>query len=696
MSDMPRIDGVLDDQSLDAPRWEARRESLARAGLPLLLLLPGALSVYFAFNSGGMFEVTAAVGTLMVLVAILLGLAIAAEPLAALSPRGLITCGLLALLALWTLLSATWSDAPGRALIAFDRVLLYLAILVLFACVRRSVGRFRWLLRGLLFSCAGIALAGLASRLLPELWHTAPGLVSDRLSYPVTYWNTFGLLAGMGCILAVHHAADEREPASMRILGAALLPLLGVTLLLTFSRGALAVAVFGTLVYLAIARPRGLLGAALAAGPMTAIAVSQSYSAQLVHEGTPLTPAAIDQAHHLALVVVGCGVVAAGIRVLTLKLDLRLANLSLSPASRHIGRAATVAAGALIVIGFVAAGGPSSVHRQYDRFVDNTHETSVESEGQRGRLLGIGNDGRLPLWNVARDHAFASDQLKGTGAGTYELQWDRHRTENHERLYAYSLYFELLGELGLVGIVLLAGSLLGILIGLATCMRGPDRQAYAAGFAVALSWVVHAGVDIDWQTPAVCVPVFALGGLALARPRAASDRGARQSGGPKQIDRLTGLASGALRPILALACLAVALIPGQMALAQARLQDSVDALATNACTLAEAEARNSISALDSGSRPYEVLAMCAARRRSPDSAVRWAKTAVAHDPNSWEPHFVLGLAQASAGIDPRPEVLVAQRSNPRLYLPRAALAEFRDGDPAQWKVVAERLPFAMQ
>jgi hypothetical protein len=110
--------------------------------MALLLALPGALTVYFAFNSGGMFEVTSAFGALVVLVAIALGAAVAREPLAGLSRRGLLACGSLALFALWTLLSPRWSHATGRALIAFDRVLLYLAILALFACVPRSVGRF--------------------------------------------------------------------------------------------------------------------------------------------------------------------------------------------------------------------------------------------------------------------------------------------------------------------------------------------------------------------------------------------------------------------------------------------------------------------------------------------------------------------------------------------------------------------------
>ena len=36
------------------------------------------------------------------------------------------------------------------------------------------------------------------------MWHTAPDVANERLSYPVTYWNTLGLLAALGIVLAFH------------------------------------------------------------------------------------------------------------------------------------------------------------------------------------------------------------------------------------------------------------------------------------------------------------------------------------------------------------------------------------------------------------------------------------------------------------------------------------------------------------
>src|ERR1700710_1857981 len=220
-------------------------------------LLPAALLLYLAFNSGGIFGLTTAFAVVLVLATTAVGVVLAPLPLVGLSPRGILVIALLALLALWALASGSWSEAGARADAASVRILLYLAVLVPFACSSRSEGRLRWLLRGLLLATAVVALSGLLSRVAPGLWPTEPGLVNDRLSYPITCWNTFALLVGFALILAFHHTTAEREPALVRTVAAALLPALAATLLLTSSRGALAVTLVGLVVYAIAARPRG-------------------------------------------------------------------------------------------------------------------------------------------------------------------------------------------------------------------------------------------------------------------------------------------------------------------------------------------------------------------------------------------------------------------------------------------------------
>jgi hypothetical protein len=649
-----------------------------------LTAVPGALVVYLAFNSGGMFGSTTAFAAVLVLAFAAFAAAVAPRPLAGLAPRGLLAVGLMAALAAAMLLSGTWSGAAGRAAVAFDRALLYLAVLALFACLPRSAGRFRLLLRFLLAGAAAVALIGLASRLLPSVWPTAPGLVGDRLAYPITYWNTFAMLVAIAILLAAHHVADEREPAAIRVAAAALLPPLAATLLLTFSRGAIAVTVLGVVVYALAARPRGVVGGALAALPATAVALVATNGATLVHEGTPLAPAALSQAHEVAWILAACMAGAAILRAATLPLDARLVRVEVSPrAARRawaIGSGVVVAAAVVLLV----AGGTSTLRHQYDRAVD-----AVDASGgsKSARLFDLGNDGRQPLWEVAGE-SFSAHPLVGEGAGTFQLAWQRINGRP-DRVYAYSLYFETAGELGLLGLVLLVGLLLVLLVGTALRIRGPDRAAYAAGFVLILAWALHAGLDIDWQTPAVCVPVFALGGLALARRR---DAAAEVEGAPDRLEPARALAAGTLRPLLPLACVAIAILPALQAIGHSELDAAVSALGRGDCADAEA----ALSVADTGPRPDEVLAMCAAREDHPHEAIRRAEAAVAADPESWEPHFVLALARASAGLDPRPELRLARAADPSRELLSLAARRFAVEKPAARIRVARALPFAIE
>ena len=71
----------------------------------------------------------------------------ASRPFDGWSPALALASGALALLAIWTLASAAWSDAPVRALTEFDRTLLYALVLVLTGSAVARVGDLAVLLR---------------------------------------------------------------------------------------------------------------------------------------------------------------------------------------------------------------------------------------------------------------------------------------------------------------------------------------------------------------------------------------------------------------------------------------------------------------------------------------------------------------------------------------------------------------------
>ena len=123
-----------------------------------------------------------------------------------------------------------------------------------------------------------------------------------------------------------------RESRAARVLGAAVIPALASTLLLTLSRGAILAAVLGLVVFVVIGHPRSMACALLATVPATAIALVSTYSADLLVSDDPLTHAARDQGRNVAIVVALCVAGAALIRALLLRIDDRFLQ---TPASRR-------------------------------------------------------------------------------------------------------------------------------------------------------------------------------------------------------------------------------------------------------------------------------------------------------------------------------------------------------------------------
>src|SRR5205807_847159 len=97
------------------------------------------------FNGGGFFPgavgFIAAIACQLVMARVLL----ADDPFAGYTRALAVVGGMLALYALWTLASSLWSHAEGRALIEFDRALLYLLVFILFGLGARRPSALRWI-----------------------------------------------------------------------------------------------------------------------------------------------------------------------------------------------------------------------------------------------------------------------------------------------------------------------------------------------------------------------------------------------------------------------------------------------------------------------------------------------------------------------------------------------------------------------
>ena len=651
----------------------------ARAADAPLALIPALLTVILSFRAGGYFPGATAVAAVAVAVVLAVRAVVSRRPFAGLSRSYLAGAVLLALLALWTLLSGTWSHAPARAAIEHDRVLLYALLFVLMGAWGRTDEGLRWIVRGVAAAAFVVCLCGLVTRLLPDVWELAPAIADERLSYPLTYWNSLGLLAALGLVLAFALTADEREHPVGRVLAAAALPVLATTMLLTYSRGAVLAAVVGLVALVVAGRPRALANGLLAAAPAIALAALAAYAADLLATEHPTTAAAAAQGHRVAVVVVIATLLAAAVRRRLLQVPSWWPSRSL-PAVLRGNRRAWIAGLALAVAVAIAGALSGAVGDQYDRLVD-AEPAAVAGADSRARLTTSRDNGRLLYWRVALKE-FSQQPLTGEGAGTFPLQWDRLGRASQFN-DAHSLYVETLGELGLVGFLLVVAIVLLVLAGFLARARGRDRVVGAALFGAGLAWALHAGVDWDWEMPAITLWFFAAGGLALARRRGDGTAGARR--------RAT---SPALRVAIGVACVLLVFVPARVRLSDGPLRESAQAFARGDCATALDRARDSTAVWAARPEPHLIIGYCDIRAGRRADALRAMRAAVRREPQNWETYYGLALAGASAEIDPRPTVRFARRLNPWEPLPAQALRLFDSEDPALWRsrAPAARLP----
>jgi hypothetical protein len=653
---------------VEGSTWTRARDASSGLGLQILLLLPGIATVYFSFNSGGFFPGTQAFGATCIALVLIIRTLLAERPFEGFGPRLRIATAGLGLYAIWILASQHWSHAPGRALLAFDRALLYLLILLLFGTVAHNRAHLQRMVEGLAAAIVLVCLAALITRVLPDVWPVELGVAPNRLSYPLSYWNALGILSALGGVLLLYLTTSLQVPAAERVAAAAFLPLVVTTLLFTYSRGGAAAFVLGMLLYLIAGRPRGALTGLIAVVPAAALAVVTSYHAELLAGPQPTSVAATAQGHHTALILALCATGAGVARAMLLAADRRGTALRLDarvprPVVSTV-RALTV--GVPVAL-FFALHGPDALSRQYDRFV--TKEPTASGD-IRGRLVDPANLGRVEQWQVAL-RGFREAKLDGLGADTYAVLWTKRRPRAYAVTDAHSLYLETLAELGLVGLAALALALIAIALGVATKIRSAERSLYAALAACVLIWALHAGVDWDWEMPAVTAWLFAVGAVVLVR-----------RGGPDRTG--AALLGDRARFLLAPVWLALAIVPTVVAISQAHLTRSITAFQAGDCDRAIREARSSSSVLSARPDPYALIGYCELRRRQPKLAVTAMESAVERDPQFFLWRYGLALSRAAAGLDPRPAAREALRLSPLDPLSRDVVKRFATGDRRLW------------
>jgi hypothetical protein len=530
---------------------------------------------------------------------------------------------LFALLALtvWVGLSIAWSVDPAQSVLELERGLVLLTGCAAFLALARKRG-LGALVPALLAGIAGICAYSLWTRLAPTAGAFRPddAVARYRLFEPVGYWNGLGLFAALGILLALGLVTGPTARIELRALASAALVVLPVTLFFTFSRGAWLALGFGALVTVATSPHRLRLaaeGTLFLVAPVAAVALAYR-AGPLTHEGATLT-AATRAGHRLAVELLLLAIASAALVPLVRRLE---ESVRVGAATRRVVAIAViaVAAGALGA-GLAHSGGPVSVAtRAYHSFANPVPPRELRLAQQSdltSRLESLNGNGRAQLWAVAIDSLHGVGWAVGTGAGSFERNWDRSKKANEVVRDAHGLYVETLSELGVIGLVLL---MIALSLPLTAGLRRRAVPIVPALAGAYVAFLVHLAVDWDWELSGVTLTGLFVGCLLLVAHRGDGERtvGTRL--------RMSGVAVG----VAAVAFAFVGLV-GNSAVARAQVANRQHRFADAAAAATAARRWMPWS-------PEPLKQLGVARLEQGDTAAARAsfRAAISLDPSDWQ------------------------------------------------------------
>lgn len=394
------------------------------------------------------------------------------------------------------LLSVMWAPSSENAYTVFARDATYLGVLLVAMSIRNPT-TIRRVVNGLSLGGATVLVLALSSRFFPT-WFAPPTIPSllpsagTRLSYPLGYWNALGILAGITVPLLLL-AAIESPRLATRACALATIPLASLVCFLASSRGGFVTLTVGALTFALLThRKWATLAAICASGVGSAVVIELVRRHPHLVEGPLRSAAAQSEGRHVAIEV------AAALLGLGLAWAFGwLAASRLPRPSAIIRRATLIVLVAGLVLGIVAA---HPVRRVQDFTRPPVALTGSNSVIQAHLLSGNGS-GRWQFWAAAIEQ-FETAPVIGRGAGSYEPWWAQHGSLSMYVHDAHSLYLQTMGELGIVGLLILLTFVVAGFVAIArrrSSLQGSMRNLLAAVGAAYVAFIVAAGIDWMWE-----------------------------------------------------------------------------------------------------------------------------------------------------------------------------------------------------
>jgi hypothetical protein len=399
-----------------------------------------------------------------------------------LAPRGAPAFGvwpvalLFALTAL-TAVSVAWSVAPDSSWQDAGRMLAYTGVFGAATALARVAPR-GWsaLLGGVVLSASVVCGYALLTKVLPDKLDA--GDVYARLQEPYGYWNAIGLTAALGAIGCLWLGARRAGHGLVSACAYPAMSLSLVTLMLAYSRGALAALTIGVALWFAIVplrlrAARVLLVGALGAAPVIAWDFAKH---SLSSDGVALS-ARTTAGHQLGVLLVAMLLAEMSVGVAIGFFGARKAP---SPAARR--RVAGLLIASLVLAVGAGAGALAVSKRGFTGTISHAFDSLTDPnapvpKNTPGRLTSAGSV-RARYWNEALE-IFKAHPALGTGALGYETARLRYRKESLDVKHAHGYVVQTLADLGIAGL-LVTLALLAVWLACAARATRPANRRLAA------------------------------------------------------------------------------------------------------------------------------------------------------------------------------------------------------------------------
>ncbi len=451
--------------------------------------------------------------------------------------RGLGSLGLLLALTALTGLSVVWSVAPDASWQDAGRMLAYSGVFAAaMALSWIAPGGWRALLGGTVLAAVVVCGYALLTKVLPDQLDVND--IYARLRQPYGYWNAIGLTAAMGVVACLWLGARRAGHAVLNALAYPAMGLMIVTIMIAYSRGALAALVVGVVAWMCLVplRLRGarvLIVGLLGAAPV----VAWDFSRHALSSDGVLLAARTTAGHQLGALLGSMLVVLTLIGVAIGFFGDRRAPT----AARR--RTVGLALGALVVLAVVGlAGALATTKRGLTGTISHdlsslTDPNAAVPKNTPGRLTAVGSV-RARYWNEALE-IFEAHPALGAGAAGYETARLRYRKQPLDVRQAHGYVVQTLADLGIAGLALTLALLIAWMVaagrpthpfnrrwtagrsppslrwGSAPLSYTPERIGMLTMLCVVVVFGVHSFADWTWYVPGdACVALLCAGWLA--------------------------------------------------------------------------------------------------------------------------------------------------------------------------------------